>query len=88
MSEENIPFIVQCPNCYDYVLIEKLNCCIFRHGILIHNGKQMDPHASKNQCELLIKNNEIYGCGKPFKIIITKNNENKDIFKAEICDYI
>ena len=34
---EPIDFIVECPHCKNPVLIEKLNCCIFRHGILKHN---------------------------------------------------
>ena len=83
VDNENISIIVQCPNCDDYVLIEKLNCCIFRHGILKNNGKQIDPHASKKQCELLIKNKEIFGCGKPFQIIKVEEE-----WKIIICDYI
>jgi len=87
-DNENLHLIVICPHCKDYVLIEKLNCCIFRHAILKANGKQIDPHASKQKCDLLIKNEEIYGCGKPFKIIITKSNLNNKIYSTEICDYI
>lgn len=90
VDKENIHLIVKCPHCDDFILIEKLNCCIFRHGILKCNGKQIDPHASKKQCDLLIKNNEIYGCGKPFRIIVSKKEEilKEEIYKAEICDYI
>jgi len=88
VDKKNIHLIVKCPNCEDYVLIEKLNCCVFRHGILKCNGKQIDPHASKIKCELLIKNKEIYGCGKPFKIIISRNEEKQYTFTSEICDYI
>lgn len=88
INKKDSHLIVKCPNCDDFVLIEKLNCCIFRHGILKYNGKQIDPHSSKKKCDLLIKNNDIYGCGKPFKIIKRKNKENNDILIAEICDYI
>lgn len=90
VDKENVHLVVKCPHCDEYVLIEKLNCCIFRHGILKCNGKQIDPHADKKQCDLLIKNKEIYGCGKPFRIIVivSENEEKKEIFKAEICDYI
>ena len=28
--------IVFCPHCQDPIVIEKLNCCIFRHGTLIY----------------------------------------------------
>jgi hypothetical protein len=67
-----------------YIIIEKVNCGIFRHGIFKSNGKQIDPHASKEKCDIYINNNKIYGCGKPYKLI----KENEEIYKAIICDYI
>ena len=70
--------IVKCPHCDEEILIEELNCCIFRHGVL-KNGRQIDPHASKELCEYYVTNNLIYGCGKPF--IIKENTALK-------CDYI
>lgn len=76
--------IIKCPHCNEHVIIEKLNCCIFRHGIIIKSGKQIDPHLPKEQCERLIRKKLIYGCGKPFKIIKNENNE----FETIICDYI
>ena len=83
MSEiEN--FIIKCPNCDDLIIIEKLNCCIFRHGVIIESNKQIDPHSTKELCEYYIKNKLIYGCGKPYKIIINENNEYIPIK----CDYI
>ena len=81
MSNEH-PIII-CPHCNEYVIIEKLNCCIFRHGIYKKNLKQINPHLSKNVCDSYIINNQIYGCGKPFRIIMIDNE-----YKAEICDYI
>ena len=77
-------FIIKCPHCNDYIFIEELNCKIFRHGVLISNGKQIDPHSSKEDCDFFILNKMIYGCGKPFRMILT----NEDEFKVEICEYI
>lgn len=71
--------IVTCPHCLLYVLIEALNCGIFRHGILKSDNSQIPPHASKNECDSLIANDLIIGCGKPFQIV----EEN-----AVVCDYI
>lgn len=71
--------IVICPHCNDPVIIEELNCCIFRHGVKKDSYQPINPHAPKHVCDYLVENNLIYGCGKPFKVI----NE-----KAEICDYI
>ena len=64
-------FEVICPHCQCHVIIEQINCCIFRHGIYKNNFNQINPHLSKSECEYLIKNELIYGCGKPF--IIKKN---------------
>jgi hypothetical protein len=80
MSEENI---VACPHCNQLIIIEKINCAIFRHGIFKESGKQINPHSTKDLCEYYIREKIIYGCGKPFKVILL-NNE----LKTEICDYI
>lgn len=78
------PFIIICPHCQNYVIIQELNCCIFRHGTFKHNGNQIDPHTPKALCDQYIETNAIYGCGKPFKILIdTSGNYN-----AVVCDYI
>jgi hypothetical protein len=90
MEDTNtVNLVVECPHCKEPVLIEKLNCCIFRHGVLKNNEKQIEPHASKDLCDYYVKNDLIYGCGKPFKVIlneISKNDDDKLI--AVICDYI
>jgi hypothetical protein len=76
--------VVSCPHCKDPILIEQLNCCIFRHGTYISNGQQIPPHSIKEYCDYVANNNLIYGCGKPFRIII---NEKKE-YIAIICGYI
>lgn len=65
--------IVICPHCEMPVLIESINCGIFRHGA-DESMNQLPPHAPREQCEGVK-----YGCGKPFKIV-------NGI--AESCDYI
>ena len=75
--------IIICPHCNYPAIIDKINCGIFRHGVIKETGKQMKPHLDQSACEQLIQNNSIYGCGKPFKIIFEKNS-----MKAIICGYI
>jgi hypothetical protein len=75
--------IITCPNCNEFVIIEKLNCGIFRHGIWKETGTQIDPHLCKEECDLLSTKNLIYGCGKPFQII-TEN----EVCKIQKCGYI
>ena len=45
--------------------------------------EQINPHETEENCNYLIKNDLIFGCGKPFRII---TNDTKYI--AIICDYI
>jgi sarcosine oxidase delta subunit len=73
--------IIICPYCNEIIIIEELNCCIFRHGVLKTNMEQINPHSSEEKCKYYINNNLIYGCGKPFKI-------NVDNLTVEKCDYI
>jgi hypothetical protein len=76
--------IMICPHCQDPILIEKINCGIFRHGTIIQTGQQMNPHETKDMCDFLFQNKKIYGCGKPFQIVNTSENT----FEIVICDYI
>ena len=77
--------IITCPNCDDILIISELNCCIFRHGIYKKTNQQIDPHLSEEKCNILIETNQIYGCGKPFQIIIQDDGtwivQNVIIFK-------
>jgi hypothetical protein len=74
--------VVTCPHCNESVVIEKLNCGIFRHGVIKRTGRTIKPHASREVCENLIKHRLIYGCGKPFRIVKTP------VLEVTVCDYI
>ena len=76
--------IVQCPHCGDFISILELNCQIFRHAVFISNGEQINPHASKEECDSLIEQRLVYGCAKPFRLVKT----NDGAFLAEKCNYI
>ena len=82
---ENI--LVKCAQCNDLIIINKkdFNCKIFRHGVYKKNNKQIDPHLNKEECDRLFKEGLIYGCGKPFKLLMDVE-EGK--FWTEKCDYI
>ena len=84
MSPVNVNLVVTCPHCGDPVLIEQLNCCIFRHSTLIASGKQIEPHSTKEFCDFYVANNKIYGCGKTFQIVRNANDE----LVAVVCGYI
>ena len=85
--KDNNFLIFQCPSCLLYIEVNEyeLNCRIFRHGVIRDNKlTQIDPHSSKITCEQLVKNDKIYGCGKPFCI---KNEKDGSLY-VDICDYI
>ncbi len=82
-----VDIVVSCPHCLTPVLIEKLNCRIFRHGTLIHNGQQINSHETKEVCDYFVSNNMIYGCSKPFLIIENEKNDKHE-YVAVKCDYI
>ena len=71
----------QCPHCHIDIEVhqKEINCKIFRCGIFKRNGQPIGPHTKKEECEKLVSQNVIFGCGKPFKFNGTK---------VEICDYI
>lgn len=74
-----------CPHCGLYTLVElkDLNCCIFRHGYYKAENIQVEPHASKEQCDLLVQNDKVLGCCRPFKILFDNMS-----YKVMQCDYI
>ena len=74
-----------CPWCEGVVEVQEneINCGIFRHAVLKNNFQQINPHASQKECEQLVNDNLIFGCGKPFKIV---KNEYK--YSIDKCDYI
>jgi hypothetical protein len=71
--------LVQCPHCKDYVWIEQMNCRIFRHACYL-NGEPIPPHSTKEECDSLVENKLVYGCAKPFQILVTG--------EVVICEYI
>ena len=70
---------VNCPHCQGLVEIIELNCCIFRHGVFKDTDIQIDPHLIETECNRLVEQDLINGCGKPFRIVDGV---------VEICGYI
>ena len=62
--------IYQCPysDCNIAIEIIEINCAIFRCGIY-KNGQQIEPHLPKEECDKLKRDNKIWGCGRPFKLV-------------------
>jgi hypothetical protein len=78
-------YIFQCKHCSEFFIIKltDFNCKILRHGAYKTTLQYINPHMAKNECDNLVNNNVIYGCGKPLRII-----KINDVYEIEICDYI
>jgi hypothetical protein len=86
--EDDNSFVFLCPHCDGTVIVHQteINCQIFRHAILKQTGEQLNPHATKQECDYLYENQLIYGCSKPFRIFTFETSSNWS--HADICDYI
>jgi hypothetical protein len=71
-----------CPHCDGCIIVHhgELNCRIFRHGVYRDSNQPIPPHTSKEECERLVAEQRIVGCGKPFRVT--------DTMEAVVCDYI
>ena len=64
------------------VHIKDLNCKIFRCGAYKKNLQPIHHHASKYDCDKLVRDNLIIGCGCAFEII-----QIQDLYTAVECSY-
>lgn len=62
-------YVVVCPNCGGGCVISQrdLNCQVFRHAVVIATGQPLNPHAGQAECERMLTENKIRGCGAPFR---------------------
>ena len=79
-TEKDI-FCFHCPHCSLLCEVPRneIRCTIFRHANFKKDMSFVPPHSSKQECDRWIKEESVYGCGKPFKF----NGTN-----LQICDYI
>lgn len=82
-------WLFECPHCDLQIQVgeNETNCCIFRHGVIKESGDLIGPHQSQEVCESLFNQKKIYGCGKPFRLVLNTDNEKYKNY-AEVCDWI
>ncbi len=82
------PLVFNCPHCSDQLVIDRqdINCAIFRHGVFKATYEQMNPHETKENCDALVAQELIYGCGKPFKLEQLPDDPHN--YNIIVCDYI
>jgi hypothetical protein len=73
-DKDSNTYIYPCPHCMLYIQVHKdnINCKIFRHATYKKNasevGQQLNPHASKAECDKLASEGLVYGCAKPYEM--------------------
>jgi hypothetical protein len=49
------------------IQIVQINCNVFRCGVYKDSYLQINPHLPQDISEKLVKEDRIWGCGKPFQ---------------------
>ena len=84
--------IIECPHCGGTIVTgaKDVNCAVFRHGVLKRSGRQMGPHTKRAECERLVAEDAIVGCGKPYRLAAEKAGGSAGVktFVAVACGYI
>lgn len=77
--------VFECPHCKTMCRVEfkHFNCKIFRCGVHKKTRISINPHGSKEYCDNLVKKDLIYGCAKPFRIIVEEKSK-EEILKQKI----
>jgi hypothetical protein len=55
------------------------------------NYQQIDPHLPKVQCDQLVADSLIFGCGKPFRLVPKDSSKQLTLdamYDVIVCDYI
>ena len=85
-DQEDDTIVLMCPHCKFPVIIEELNCGIFRHAVFkAKPTEQVPPHSSKAICDELVATDKVIGCCKPFCVVVIPETRK---FAIEKCDYI
>jgi hypothetical protein len=95
-------YVFICKHCEEPFVVSHVdfNCRILRHGVYKRDMKHIPPHASKEDCDALVRDGLIYGCGRPLKIVetatttttttstTTSTDAKSPTYDVVICDYI
>ena len=83
-------YVFICKHCDEPFVISQcdFNCRILRHGVYKHDMRHIPPHASKEDCDALVRDGLIFGCGRPLKIVETNKEAQTTTYDVIVCDYI
>jgi hypothetical protein len=83
-----VDHVFTCLHCNEPFIVSdnEFNCRILRHGVYKHNLQPIHPHATKEECDALLRDHAIYGCAGPLQII--EKASSSSLYDIRICDYI
>ena len=88
----NDPYVVfDCPHCGLKIQMfdEDVQCGIFRHGALrVPPFKQLEPHSSKEICDISVRSGLYAGCCKPYQVKRLPYINKRLCYMINKCDYI
>lgn len=60
----------ECPHCGGHFVVSpgEVGCGVFRHAVLKATGAPVPPHAGREQCEQLVREDAVHGCAAPFRL--------------------
>ena len=65
---DNGVYSFECPYCFDVITVaqDAIACTIFRHGWYKNTNLPIPPHSSLVECNRLVREGLINGCGLPY----------------------
>ena len=83
--------VFTCLHCQQPFVIRdtEFNCRILRHGVFKETLQPIPPHATKEECDALVRSGAIHGCAGPLQIVeAAETTTTTNRFDVVICDYI
>ena len=87
--------VFTCLHCQQPFVIRdtEFNCRILRHGVFKDTLQPIPPHATKEECEALVRSGVIHGCAGPLQIVesaaaTATTTTTTHGFEVVICEYI
>jgi hypothetical protein len=85
---QGIDYVFTCLHCQETFVVrgDEFNCRILRHGVHKDTLHPIPPHATKEECDALVRAGTIYGCTGPLQIVTSTTTTSG--YDVVICDYI
>ena len=91
MGRDGKMIMFSCPyeECGGTVLVSpsQVMCGVFRHAVMKTTGRPIDPHCSRERCEVFVREGKVFGCAQPFRVLKRKSG-NEVLYFIYKCGYV